>query len=256
MTSYDVSSFRYRFLTCPSCKHEYHYTTDGNGIDPDEEDFILWSFDLDMLLDSNEKVNDIPVASISRCIKCKSIIWAEEGVNSYCEIPQHEDSGWAMLNSSSRPKSLSIDELYSISQDKSLSDIQKQKALISFWETCCFEFKFYQEQNEEIMWPPNSGFSVLYELVPTLSEDSDFNRMRKAELLRNLASFKEAEALLRQIKSNKLKRSASYLVRMCNKEISQPVIIPPKMSITDWVTSWFMTKSNRRNRLLTIEDYY
>lgn len=259
MTSYNVEAFLFRFIICPHCKQEYHYTDDGSGIDFDEPDYILWSCDIPAPHDPLEHLHYVSMPDICKCTSCQSIIWNEEGVNTHCKRMENSEVAWATLNSSSRPGHLSWDELLTLSEDVQLSEAQQIKALRYFMGSCNYEYMLYFGSSEEITWPPTPAFFKSERLLPYLSSVDVIDQFDKAELLRNLGRFSEARQLLKQVEDRNYKRIANYLIGICRKEISRPVIIPPRFRVISSFKRWLNSKrpgTFKRLKKLKIEDYF
>jgi hypothetical protein len=260
MTSYNVASFLFRFITCPNCKHEYHFTTDGSGIDFSEIDFILWSFDVHLPVDDDNSSRRIYCPEISRCMKCTAIIWAEEDVNTFCKRMESMQTAWEMLNSTSRPGYLKRDEYLELWLTNSLSDKQRILALRKFWGCCMtdYELNYLHSKSRENPWPPSPNFYHIEKLLLDFPTETDVDKIFKAELLRQLMMYKDAIVLLKQVKRGNFKRAANYMKGICKRSIAHPVIIPPRISFKrhfkKWVNRiWPRTFHVRR---LIMEDYF
>ncbi len=207
----------------------------------------------------DEDDSTIPVSSISRCTQCKSIIWAEEGVNTYCKKMLNWETASAALKKAKRPDILNNEELLLLSTDQTLAQEQRIMVLNHFWGSFLSKHEIeYSFNDAHAAWPPTPEFYRLDELLPYLPVEADTEKINKAELLRNLNKFKEAIGLLKTVKPGIWKRTANYLIKICKKSIAHPVIIPPRISIT----RHFKKLINRiwprtfRVKALTMEDYF
>ena len=265
MTSYDVASFLFRFLSCPHCKKEYVFTTGGSGFSLEPEDFILWSSDAyNFFVNANDSKN-VPFPPICRCKACNEIIWSSEGVNTYCKRMENVTAAWELLNNSVRPEYLLKDDLITLFKNETLSHAQRMLALEQYWVAYCSDYiaehsydnSFYNGKGAEI-WRSESYFDVLKESLPELSLNLASALIFKAELLRNSGQYEESNKLLKKIPEGKWNHIANYLISICNKRIPTPVIIPPKKSALYHLKKWINRKRAGTFRLkpLTIEDYY
>lgn len=262
MTSYDVSSFLFRFITCPHCNHDYHYTLGGNGIIPgiDEEDYVLWSSTVPTPPHPLEHLRYVPVSTIYRCTNCRHIIWIEDGVNTHCKRMESREAAWAAMKSASRPGLLKRDEFLELAEDNLPSEPQRQKAWRSFWECCTQEYELFHSEQGQATWPPTPAFSKLEEkLLPHLPAADAIAQLEKAELLRYFGRFTEAIDLLKQVERGNYKRLANYMIRICQRGITYPVVIPPRFRLVYQLKRWVNQKwpgTFRYMKPLTIEDYY
>ncbi|MEQ9593254.1 MAG: hypothetical protein RLN86_11665 [Cyclobacteriaceae bacterium] len=263
MTSYDVSSFLFRFITCPHCHHDYHYTLGGNGTIPgmQEEDCIVWSSSVPSPPNPLEHLKYVPVSNVYRCTSCEHIIWIEEGVNTYCKRMENSEAAWAAMNSTSRPRGLERDELLELAEDDSLSELQQQKAWRRFLGAYIYAYEVhYDSKQKQLSWPPTPAFSKLEEhILPHLPSTDAIDKLDKAELLRYFGRFREAIDLLKQVERGDYKRIANHMIRICRKGIMHPVLIPPRFRLMYQFKIWVNRKrpgTFRYLKPLTIEDYY
>ena len=259
MTDYNLAGFRFRFLTCSHCKQEYCYTTDWSGIVPGEDDVILWSSNV-LPYDPDEEDSPIPVSSISRCTQCKEIIWAEEGVNTYCKKMLNWEAASAALKKAKRPDILNNEELLLLSSDQTLTQEQYIKVLNHFWGTFLSKYEIEYSFNDTYQeWSPTPEFYQLDKLLPHLPIETDTEKINKAELFRNLGKFAQAIDLLKNVKPGIWKRTANYLIKISKKNIAHPVIIPPRTSFSNQFKRWVNRKRPRTFLItmrFTMENYF
>ncbi|QSE96997.1 hypothetical protein [Fulvivirga lutea] len=237
MTSYNVANFRFIRINCPSCNEQYQYTNEGTGIDPDDQSIEQWSYEI---YSNTEEQALLPI--IAKCTNCSAFIWPEINENSEVKVFGNSQEAYQALNATKRPTWLNAPDYVQVIQNNDIDRNKIQLLLEEFWLECCASYRVtyeYEEDSTKCEWPVVDNFNILEQFVPMLDDSSDLLKFEKADVLRGLGRFTEAQKLFRQIRDSELTVAKKYLIKMCKKKIAYPVVIPKKQKGWGFLTSLF-----------------